>query len=278
MIARCWRDTRRALVQRRWYVACTAEGHGRLRLARSPWRSAQRAPSRSPTPLSSWGGLPKLIKVPDVGAAVKASGLTAAKVQQELSAYKTDDYDGLVEVLTKVKAVSDRLKAVRAQLFKPEILCDPTKAAAKLNELGLVPPDWNSDSYLTFSTTFDLGVGVGGQGGYTLVTNFDDPPFVLGVVGATSSNGAGYALSGGVQYFPEVDDVKDFLGEGLGASAGFDLGVLGAGIDVSLDTSKTGTDIFQGIGPHVGVGVGASLGPGTVGFSLTNSWDMSTVR
>lgn len=224
------------------------------------------------------GKLPRLVKVPDVGAAVRAAGLSAAKIQQELKSYKTDDYDGVVDVLNKVKVVSDKFSAVRTQLFKPEILCDPSKAAAKLNELGLVPPGWNSDSYLTFSITFDLGVGVGGQGGYTLVTNFDEPPFVVGVVGATASTSAGYSMTGGVQYFPEVDDVKEFLGESLGASAGFDLGVLGAGVDVSLDPSKTGTDIFQGIGPHLSVGAGTSLGPGTVGFSLTNSWDMSKVQ
>ena len=45
----------------------------------------------------------------------------------------------------------------------------------------------------------------------------------------------------------------------------------------SFDTTKTSSDIVQGIGPNLSAGRGASaLAVGSVGFSLTNSWDSST--
>ena len=222
--------------------------------------------------------LPKFLKVPDVKAAVKAAGLTAEKVKAQLDAYKKDELDDVSDVLTKVKTVSDKFAIVQKELFKdPHIVCDPALAAKKLNELGLVPPGWDEDSYLAFSVVFDLASGVGAQGGYTLVTNFKDPPFVFGVVGATASTNAGYALTAGVQYYPEIDDVKDFLGTGLGASAGIGVGVLGAGVDLSFDTTKAGAAFIQGIGPNVGVGASVSaLGFGSVAFSLSNAWDLST--
>jgi hypothetical protein len=221
--------------------------------------------------------VPKSLKVPDLNAAVKAAGLTADKVKKDLEDYKSTDLDNVAEVLGKVKAVADKFQNVRTELFKdPHVVCDPNLAAKKLADLGLVPPGWNSDSYLTFSISFSLAAGAGAQGGYTLVTNFEDPPFVLGVIGATGGSDGGASLAVGVQYYPEMNNVNDFLGLSLGASAGIGMGVLGAGVDVSFDATKTGADIVQGIGPHGSFGVGASaLGVGSVGFSVSNSWDLS---
>lgn len=217
--------------------------------------------------------VPKLLRLPK---AELPPGIEAQDVLDAVTAFQAGLPKGQQAALKKVAELARRLTpAVRRDLFDTDGLCDSESVLKKLKRHKLVPADWDETAYVAFSIFFDAGIGGGVQGGYVLVTNFDKSTLVLGVLGVTGSWNASVELTGGVQYFPSMDHVENFMGFGLGATAGVDVLAIGVGVDASFSV-EGGKLKLQGIGPNMSIGV--SPIPASVGMSGTYSWDMAKVK
>lgn len=208
---------------------------------------------------------------------VMPSGVTKDELHDAVEKFKKGLSKKDQVALDKVGALAKLFTAAASKdLFDTDGLCDSGTVLAKLKKLGLVPKDWSNKHYVAFSTVFDAGLGAGALGGYMLVTNFDNVTKTVGLLGAQLGVKGGIGATGGVQFFPNIDDFDDFLGRGLGASVGVDVFAIGVGVDASFTFSKKGAVELQGIGPNLSLGISGT--PASIGVSGTYSWDMSKVK
>lgn len=217
---------------------------------------------------------PTLLKLPP---AELPRGVATKELVAAVEKFKAGLSGGEREVLTKLTKLAAKLDKAKLEtlLLDPGTLCNSSSVLKKLDDMGLVPPGWSKKHFVAFSLSFDAGLGAGVQGGYMLVTNFDEVVFTVGVLGTQLGAKASAGAAGGLQFFPDVDSVEDFFGPGLGASVGVDLFGAGLGVDASF-TFKNGKVALQGIGPSLGLGVGPL--PGSAVVTGTYSWDMAKVK